>query len=183
MFTVEEEVTRCHLIASLVLKKGVWVFGCLCSLRLWRRVIVLCVLAGWDSFLCIDRRFVVINESFWMAGFMAISAQILNVYHLENYGTWLYTSYSHRLRTLAAVLYVDDTDLIHTTPSINATPRELISHTQLSTNTWGGLAIATGVSLKPEKCLHISSCTDSHKVVLLLGVCAAFPNLLRPSHR
>ena len=42
--------------------------------------------------------------------------------------------------------------MIHATPSVSATAQELISHTQDATNTWGGLAIATGVALKPEKC-------------------------------
>jgi hypothetical protein len=42
--------------------------------------------------------------------------------------------------------------MIHATPSVFATAQELISHTQDATNTWGGLAIATSVALKPEKC-------------------------------
>ena len=52
------------------------------------------------------------------------------------------------------MLYVDDTNRTYTTPLINATPtpKELISHTQRSTGAWGGVAIATGASLKPEKC-------------------------------
>jgi hypothetical protein len=42
--------------------------------------------------------------------------------------------------------------MINATPSVSATAQELISHTQDATNTWGGLAIATGAALKPEKC-------------------------------
>jgi hypothetical protein len=47
---------------------------------------------------------------------------------------------------------MDDTDLIHTSPFVTASPAELITHSQKSMNAWCGLAIATGASLKPEKC-------------------------------
>ncbi len=85
-------------------------------------------------------------------GFLAISAQIVNAYLRDSHGSQTLTSYSHRILTLAAILYVDDTDVIHTPPSVSATSQELILHTQDTTNTWGGLAIATGAALKPEKC-------------------------------
>ena len=85
-------------------------------------------------------------------GFLAISVQIVNAYLRDGHGSRTLTSYSHRLLILAAILYVNDTDMIHTTPSVTATAQELISHTQEATNTWGGLAIATGAALKPEKC-------------------------------
>ncbi len=84
-------------------------------------------------------------------GFLAISAHIVNAYLRDGHGSQTLTSYSHRLLILAAILYVEDTDMIHTT-SVTATAQELISHTQEATNTWGGLAIATGTALKPEKC-------------------------------
>ncbi len=47
---------------------------------------------------------------------------------------------------------VDDTDLIHwlCTPVCN--PEELIAAAQTATYAWGGLAIATGAAMKPEKC-------------------------------
>jgi hypothetical protein len=52
-------------------------------------------------------------------------------------------------------MYVDDTNPPHMTALITATPLELTMHSQKSTNAWGGLAIATGAVLKPEKMLCI----------------------------
>jgi hypothetical protein len=54
---------------------------------------------------------------------------------------------------LAAVLYVDDADNIHMTPSVTDSSSELIQHAQHSTNAWGGLAIVIGAAMKPEKCV------------------------------
>jgi hypothetical protein len=85
-------------------------------------------------------------------GFLAISAQIVNAYLRDGHGSRTLTSCSRCLLILAAIIYIDDTNMIHTTPSVTATAQELISHTQEATNTWGGLAIATGAALKPEKC-------------------------------
>jgi hypothetical protein len=86
------------------------------------------------------------------SGFLAISAQIVNAYLQDGHGSQTLTSYSHCLLILAAILYVNNTNMIHTMPSVTATAQELISHTQEATNTWGRLAIATGAALKPEKC-------------------------------
>ncbi len=38
------------------------------------------------------------------------------------------------------------------TPKVTALPSESIQHAQNSTNSWGGLAIATGAAMKPKKC-------------------------------
>ncbi len=88
--------------------------------------------------------------------FLAISSLIVNAYFREGHGARTMTSLTHRLFILAAVLYVDDADNIHMTPSITDSPLELIQHAQHSTNAWGGLAIATGAAMKPEKCLLTS---------------------------
>jgi hypothetical protein len=86
---------------------------------------------------------------------MALSAKIVNAYLQDGHGSRTMTSYTFRLFVLPAVLYVDDTDLIHTTALVTATPSELVEQSQILTNAWGGLAIATGASLKPGECLHI----------------------------
>jgi hypothetical protein len=78
--------------------------------------------------------------------------QIVIAYLRDSHSSRTLTSYSHPLLTLAAILYVDNTNMIHATLSVSATAQELISHTQDATNTWGGLAITTGAALKPEKC-------------------------------
>jgi hypothetical protein len=83
---------------------------------------------------------------------MALSAQIVNAYLRNGHGSRTMTSYTFRLFVLAAVLYVDDTDLIHMTALVTASPSDLVQQSQILMNVWGGLAIATGASLKPEKC-------------------------------
>ncbi len=50
------------------------------------------------------------------------------------------------------VTYVDDTDLVHWSSVSLCAPTELIAATQAATYAWGGLAIATGAAIKPEKC-------------------------------
>jgi hypothetical protein len=85
-------------------------------------------------------------------GFLALSSLIVNAYLRKGHGTRQVLSFTQRLLVLAAVIYVDDTDLPHMTKHITATSTELIKHSQKSTNVWGGLAIATGAALKPEKC-------------------------------
>ncbi len=49
-------------------------------------------------------------------------------------------------------MYVDDTNLVHWTSVPSCTPTELIAAAQTATYAWGGLAIATGAAMKPEKC-------------------------------
>ena len=85
-------------------------------------------------------------------GILALSSLILNAYLQEGHGTRQVTSYSQCTLILEVVIYVDDTNLPHMTKEVNATAEELIEHLQHSTNVWGGLAIATGAALKPEKC-------------------------------
>ena len=85
-------------------------------------------------------------------GFLAISSLIVNAYLREGHGVRTQTSLTLRAYILAAVLYVDDTDNFHMTPKVTASAPELIQHSQESTNVWGGLAIATGAAMKPEKC-------------------------------
>ncbi|KAL3822160.1 LOW QUALITY PROTEIN: hypothetical protein ACHAXA_011705, partial [Cyclostephanos tholiformis] len=50
------------------------------------------------------------------------------------------------------IIYIDDANNKHMTPKVMASPTELIQHSQQAANAWGGLAIATGNSMKPEKC-------------------------------
>ena len=53
---------------------------------------------------------------------------------------------------LAAVMYVDDTDLLHWAPSPTTSSTELVKQAQAATNDWGSLGQATGGALKPKKC-------------------------------
>jgi hypothetical protein len=85
-------------------------------------------------------------------GFLALSSQIVNAYIGDRHGYRTVSSLSQTQTNLAAVIYVDDTDLLHSSPHVSASPAQLIAHSQQLTTAWGGLAIATGASLKPEKC-------------------------------
>ncbi len=85
-------------------------------------------------------------------GFIAMSSLIVNAYLRDGYGARIYSSYYKRLLILAAVMYFDDTDLVHWASIPSCTPTELFAAAQTATYAWGGLAIATGAAMKPEKC-------------------------------
>jgi hypothetical protein len=85
-------------------------------------------------------------------GFTAMSLLIVNAYLCGGYGAQIYSSYYKQLLLLAAVMYVNDTDLVHWPNLPSCTPGELIPATQTATYAWGGLAIATGAAMKPKKC-------------------------------
>ena len=85
-------------------------------------------------------------------GFTALSSFIVNAYLHDGFGTQIYSCYFIRLLFLAAIMYVDDTDLIHWAQKPSCTPDKLIATVQTATYTWGGLAIATGAAIKSEKC-------------------------------
>jgi hypothetical protein len=76
-----------------------------------------------------------------------MSSLIVNAYLHDGFGAWIYSSYYKRLLILAAVMYVDDTDLVHWSSLPSCTPVELIVAVQTATYAWGGLAIATGVAM------------------------------------
>jgi hypothetical protein len=77
-------------------------------------------------------------------------------------------------------MYVNDTNLIHwsRTPIFN--PKELITTAQTATYTWGGLAIATGAAMKPEKCYAyfllywFNKCRAKMRTISLLLAPSAF---------
>jgi hypothetical protein len=85
-------------------------------------------------------------------GFTAMSSLIVNAYLRDGFGAQIYSSYYKRLLLLTAVMYIDDTDLIHWYRVPSCTPAELIAAAQTATYAWGGLAIATGAAMKPDKC-------------------------------
>jgi hypothetical protein len=84
-------------------------------------------------------------------GFTAMSLLIVNAYLRNGFGARIYSSYYKRLLILAAVMYVDNTDLVHWSSLPSCTPVELIAVVQTATYAWGGLAIATGAAMKPDK--------------------------------
>jgi hypothetical protein len=77
---------------------------------------------------------------------------MLNVYHNLRLHSYIYQGIVRDASTLAVVHYIDDFDLFHMairTPS----DKEFLQLVQNVTNDWAGLFLATGGSLKPQKCV------------------------------
>jgi hypothetical protein len=53
-----------------------------------------------------------------------------------------------------AIIYVDDKDLLHINLDKDKTANDAHAAIQNSMNSWGNLLIATGGTLKPEKCFY-----------------------------
>jgi hypothetical protein len=85
-------------------------------------------------------------------GFTAMSSFIVKAYLCDGFGTLIYSSYYRQLLILAAVMYMVDTDLVHWSRLPLCSPVELIAAVQTATYAWGGLAIAMGAAVKPDKC-------------------------------
>jgi hypothetical protein len=81
-----------------------------------------------------------------------MSLLIVKAYLRNGFGAQIYYSYYRHLLILAAVMYVDDTDLVHWSCLPLCSPVELIATAQTATYAWGGLAIATVAAMKPDKC-------------------------------
>jgi hypothetical protein len=85
-------------------------------------------------------------------GFTAMSSLIVKAYLRDGFGAQIYSSYYQRLLILVAAMYIDNTDLVHWSRLPFCSPVELIATTQTATYAWGGLTIATGAAMKPDKC-------------------------------
>jgi hypothetical protein len=84
-------------------------------------------------------------------GFIAVCTLMINVYRNLGHRVTFIGAWAQDNFTLAAVLFVDDSDLFHMaigTPS----DKEFLQLVQNATNNWAGLVHATGGSLKPQKC-------------------------------
>ena len=84
--------------------------------------------------------------------FAVLSVLIVNAYKRMGHGAKLTSAYMARMFLLAAVMWVDDTDLFHTATSPTTQDDEFVGQVQKATTDWGMLAQATGGVLKPEKC-------------------------------
>ena len=82
----------------------------------------------------------------------AMSTVILGTYKTKEYGASLLSGLSGLSIPIAALLYVDDTDLLHK-PDCNTTPiSAVVPRVQQAINFWAHLLQAMGGSLKPAKC-------------------------------
>ena len=88
------------------------------------------------------------------AGWAVISITILNAHKRKGHGAKFLCPISLVRTNLAAVLYVDDTDVIHLDMTKEEDKLETLHHLQRSVDNWGKLLIATGGSLKPSKCFY-----------------------------
>jgi hypothetical protein len=68
------------------------------------------------------------------------------------HGARIKLSYASQLFNLCAVMYVDDTDLLHWPKSPVTIPKTLIHHVQKSTTDYSHMAQASGGILKEKKC-------------------------------
>ncbi len=84
--------------------------------------------------------------------FIALSFLITNSYRQMGHGAKIPSFYFGRLFYLSAVMYLDDTNLLHWPESSATDPEELIECVQQATMDYGCLAQATGGILKENKC-------------------------------
>ena len=82
----------------------------------------------------------------------AVSTVILSVYKRRGYGAKFSAGWSGLIFTIAALLYVDDTDLLHMYWEPGMTEVEFVERVQRATYYWAMLLQATGGNLKDIKC-------------------------------
>ena len=88
------------------------------------------------------------------AGWAVVSISIIHAHKKDGHGaTFLcpITNYKHRA---CGILYVDDTDLIHLNLEEDESVEEAHASLQQAIWSWSDLLIASGGSLKPEKCFY-----------------------------
>ena len=84
-------------------------------------------------------------------GFTALSSVAVNAYKRAGGGAKITTPRSGRIFLLAAVMYVDDTDLLHWAPDARTTDTRLIRQIQKEVNLWGEIMQSTGAVLNALK--------------------------------
>jgi hypothetical protein len=88
------------------------------------------------------------------AGWAVISICILGAHGKKGHGAKFYCPITNLQHHLSAILYVDDTDLLHIDLSKDKSVDEVHNTIQTSINSWGNLLIATGRVLQPNKCFY-----------------------------
>jgi hypothetical protein len=85
------------------------------------------------------------------AGWAVISICIIGAHGKKGHGAKFHCPLTNLKHHLSAILYVDDTDLLHIDLSKDKTVDEVHTAIQDSVNSWGNLLIATGGVLQPSK--------------------------------
>jgi hypothetical protein len=86
------------------------------------------------------------------AGWCVISIMILRAHGAKGHGAQFIAPMSQLRRSLLAILHVNDTDLLHLNMEKDELVQEVHVALQRSIENWGKLLVATGGSLKPDKC-------------------------------
>jgi hypothetical protein len=89
-----------------------------------------------------------------LAGWCVISIMILRAHGKKGHGARFIAPMSCVKRSLSAILYVNDMDLLHLNMEQDELVWEVHRSLQQSINNWGKLLIATGGGLKPNKCFY-----------------------------
>ena len=84
--------------------------------------------------------------------FTAVCSLLIMAYVKMGHGVTITSRVAGVFFVIAAIIYVDDTDLLHWVKSDTMSDEEFFDQVQQATLDWGHLAIASGGSLKPEKC-------------------------------
>ena len=104
-----------------------------------------------------------------LAGWCVISIMILQAHIARGHGAHFIAPLSQVCSSLAVIFYVNDTDLLCLDMDGNKTVVEVHAALQRAIDNWGKLLIATGGTLKPDKCFFISS--TSRDTTRWLAVC------------
>jgi hypothetical protein len=88
------------------------------------------------------------------AGWAVISICILGAHGKKGQGAKLYCPTTNQQHHLLAILYLDDTDLLHIDLTKDESLDEVHKAIQTSVNSWWNLLIATGGVLQPSKCFY-----------------------------
>jgi hypothetical protein len=88
------------------------------------------------------------------AGWAVISICIIGAHRKKGHGAKFLCPITQLQHHLLAILYVNDTDLLHINLTKNKSIDKVHWAIQESANSWGNLLIATGGALQPAKCFY-----------------------------
>ncbi len=89
------------------------------------------------------------------AGWAVISIWILQAHRRKGHGAKFLCPITNLQQHLSAILYIDDTDILHIDLTKDESTNEVHTAIQRSVNSWGNLLIATGGVLQPNKCFYL----------------------------
>jgi hypothetical protein len=90
-----------------------------------------------------------------LAGWAVISIIILNAHGKKGHGEKIVCPITKLTSHLSAILYVDNTDLLHINLEEDESVATVHESIQSSIVNWGNLLIVTGGALQPENCFYL----------------------------